>query len=363
MLLALSALVLAPACNEQGFHEIPDDEGAIDEILVEPPSIDFGSLDLDQVATASFVVKNVGETSDTIQTIVVSGAGTFSIVGATFPTALPAGQEVAFDVVFTAAVPGEQEALAHISLAEAAPEVVSLFGDAATNEPETRTAPPRGPDPVYEPAEEPIYAHSPHTLYTVDPATGDHDVVGTFHLAGGGSTELYDIAIDPAGRMAGGAQGTLYWVDPLSGELTEACQLSVGYTALTFSADGTLYSGSANDVVRIDPDTCTVDYLVHGASVTTSGDLVGLPDGYLYWTVRGGMYDHLVRIDPGTGSVHNVGSLDAGSVYGLSYFEDTLYAFGYGGTIHAVEPSDASTISVVTNTPSWYGAATNIFAW
>ena len=75
----------------------------------------------------------------------------------------------------------------------------------------------------------------------------------------------------------------------------------------------------------------------------TSGDLVGLPDGYLYWTVVGDESDQLVRLDPNSGLFAPVGSLGYDQLYGLGYDEGELFGFSASGLIVAISPDSATT--------------------
>ena len=95
----------------------------------------------------------------------------------------------------------------------------------------------------------------------------------------------------------------------------------------------------------------------------TSGDLVGLPDGYLYWTVLGGTNDELVRVDPVTGAAFWVGAVAGSRLFGLGYDDGTLYAFSSDGSILSIDPTTAATTVVSSDTTSWWGATTNPVVW
>ena len=217
-------------------------------------------------------------------------------------------------------------------------------------------------------AEAPVYANTSTELYEVEPVSGETLHVGSFHDAEGAAVENFiDIAIDLSGRMYGGTFTSLYSINPTTAEVRWVCDLDVDMTALTFTSEGVLFAGGEDEVTEIDVDHCAVSSLLSQAPYETSGDLVGLPDGYLYWTVRGdgdsGM-DELVRIDPNSGFTQYVGVIAASKLFGLGYHEGQLYGFSKFGEIVRISPSEAdSEVTSVDESIGWWGATTNPVVW
>jgi hypothetical protein len=214
------------------------------------------------------------------------------------------------------------------------------------------------------PAAAPVYANTSGRLFEVDPETGAVEVVGDFHMGTDRVENVVDIAIDLQGRMVAGTFTDLYLVDPNTAEVVHLCTSPVEMTALAFTHDGRLVAGGDADVAWLDVADCRAERLVVGSDYLTSGDLVGLPDGYLYWTVEGEDSDELVRIDPADGSTAWVGPIAAESLYGLGYDDNQLYGFSANGDIVRISPVGASS-QVITTVQDrvWWGATTNPVVW
>ena len=93
---------------------------------------------------------------------------------------------------------------------------------------------------------------------------------------------------------------------------------------------------------------------------------MGLPDGYLYWSVRGGwdQDDQLVRVNPSTGEETWVGHLGESRLYGMGYANDELFGFSGSGTIVGVNPETGYSQKVEQYEEfSWWGATTNLVVW
>lgn len=224
---------------------------------------------------------------------------------------------------------------------------------------------PEDTEPV---ADQPVYGHTSGELYVVDPQTGARTFKGNFRSASGQAvTGFLDIAIDLDGYMFGGTSRGIYRIDPQSAIVTKLCDTDVRMPALAFTSEGVLYAGAEREVTRVDLTACTGTPLFSGSDYRTSGDLVGLPDGFLYWTVRGDSDDRdsLVRVDPRTGATHFVGDLQAGELFGLGYDEGQLYGFGKNGSIVRINPLNAATTQLVapSESISWWGATTNPVLW
>jgi hypothetical protein len=214
-------------------------------------------------------------------------------------------------------------------------------------------------------ADAPIYANSSDSLYEVEPATGDAHFVANFWNEEGGVRNFVDIAIDLDGRMYGGTYETLYRIDPTNGHATPLCNPPAEMTALTFTSEGVLVAGGDDRITIVDVENCHTEILLSGSFWETSGDLVGLPDGFLYWTVvgeNGG--DELVKLDPHTGMTQWIGQIGHGGLYGLGYAKDELFGFSSSGKIVTISPQEAkATLRGDVGNVSWWGATTNPVIW
>ncbi len=224
-------------------------------------------------------------------------------------------------------------------------------------------------DPTEEeppPADAPVYANTGGELFEVEPTTGARSLIGTFidTTSGEEITPFVDIAIDLSGRMYGGTWDTLYRIDPTTGLVRAVCELDVDMVALTFTSDGELIAGGDEGINRIDVASCQVTPLVVGGNYLTSGDLVGLPDGYLYWTVEGDSRDDLIRVDPDTGATSYIGNTGYSEIFGLGYDAGELFGFNsYGETVLISSSTAATTLLTSDADVSWYGATTNPVQW
>jgi hypothetical protein len=209
-----------------------------------------------------------------------------------------------------------------------------------------------------------VYANTSDTLYEIEPATGEVTEVGQFHQGGEVVEYFTDIAIDLAGHIYGGTFDALYRIDPDSAEVTKLCDVDVSMMALTFTSRGELIAGGDHSIHRIDLGSCEATALVENSPYDTSGDLVGLPDGYLYWTVWGsGDGDELVRVDPNTGGAAWMGVIGHEKLFGLGYHAGELYGFSSNGSIVEVSPSSAGGELVCVARQGWWGATTNPVVW
>ncbi|MFO0727489.1 MAG: hypothetical protein U1E65_27175 [Myxococcota bacterium] len=225
------------------------------------------------------------------------------------------------------------------------------------------------PDSGIEQAHDPLYVHTGSTLYSFDLDTNQATVIGDFHTNDGPVTDLSDIAIDSDGRMFGGSVSKkIYVVHPDTAELDERYSFNDRINGLTFLPSGHLVI-AGDDVTEIDADTGrTVKVLVHGSNYQTSGDIIGLPDGQLYWTVRGTggnnpSGDLLIRIDPSDGSTQRLGACGVERIYGLGYANDTLVGFASDGTVVHLDPRNGRSSSVLMMSERWWGATTNPVTW
>lgn len=223
-----------------------------------------------------------------------------------------------------------------------------------------------------------VYANTRDTLYELDPATGATTMVGQFTFNGEPfSLYFHDIAIDLQGRLYGGARAyeaaipwQIYRIDPATAEVFYVCESSVDMVAMTFLSDGRMIVGgdSTLEVIHLD-DGCSSEVIINNSQFVTSGDVVGLPDGLLYWTVRGVNEedsDRLIAVDVDSQLYAERGSMPFEKLYGLGYDEGTesLYGFSSDGEIVEVTPADADAQLLSSDEErSWWGAATNPVVW
>ena len=131
---------------------------------------------------------------------------------------------------------------------------------------------------------------------------------------------------------------------------------------LTALSDGRLVI-AGNGVAIYDVTTHQLSTLVAPNEYQTSGDIIALPDGYLYWSVNANAGNQLLKINPSTGAVTLVGTLSYSGVWGLGYANNTFYGFDSSGAVFQIDPATAQTTHQVNTGISWYGAATNPVLW
>lgn len=228
------------------------------------------------------------------------------------------------------------------------------------------------------PASEPVYIHTGETLFSYDPTTNTTSRVGDFFVDRGELESMVDIAIDREGRLYGGtrqagSQGNenrIYQIDPATARCTYRFSYDDTLHGLTFLPDGRLVIAGER-VSVVDPVSGTQLVEFPGANAyETSGDIVGLPDGLLYWTVRGerrpdGSFasDGMVRIDPASGVLTYLGSAAVTRIYGLGYANDELFGFSSNGVVVTIAPSTGAVIRQAPLEGRWFGATTNPVRW
>jgi hypothetical protein len=217
------------------------------------------------------------------------------------------------------------------------------------------------PPPEVEVPTEPVYLHTGSTLYSWDPDSGLLSLIGDFHNEEAAEHMLItDIAIDGDGRFYGVTYEGLYGIDGHTAETWRIVDLTLPLFGLTATSDGRLVGGG-DGLYIIDTETGALDTLVPPGTYETSGDLVGLPDGLLYWAVRDG--DDLVVVDPNTGASTRRGVIGVGSVFGLGFAGDALYGFTEEGQVLHIDASTGAVLEMGSLPGEWYGATTNPVVW
>ncbi len=211
-----------------------------------------------------------------------------------------------------------------------------------------------------EVATESVYLNTSSTLFSYDPGTNTATQIGRFSMGGRDVTDMTDIAIDLSGHMFGVTFSTLYQINPSTAAVTMVAPVSDDLTGLTFVSDGRLV-GTGSRVSFVDTSTGALTQLVASGRYTTSGDIIGLPDGMLYWTVEGG--DDLVQVDPNSGATVNIGNIGVSALYGLGYADGVLLGFTSGGRVVDIDAATARNSNGRTLSGSWWGATTNPVLW
>lgn len=233
-------------------------------------------------------------------------------------------------------------------------------------------APDAGTEEPPPPAPEPIYIHTGGTLFSYRHADNAAVRVADFATRGGPITQMVDIAIDTRGRMFGGSSeldgdrmvNRVYRIDPTDARCTFLFEFDDILHGMTFLPDGRLVIAGRR-VSAVDPDDGRVLLeFAQASGYETSGDIVGLPDGKLYWTVRGEVDgDEVIRIDPQTGELVRVGAAGLDRLFGLGFAEGRLFGFSSSGFVVAIEPESGRVVGQDRLEGRWFGATTNPVLW
>jgi len=216
-------------------------------------------------------------------------------------------------------------------------------------------------EPVIEAPDEPVYLHTDATLYSWSPVEDRLRIVGNFFREDGDEIEgITDIAIDSAGRFYGVSYSMVYGINGHTAEVWPIAPIAFPMFGLTCTHDGRLVGGG-DGLFEIDTVTGAISTLVPEGQYETAGDLVGLPDGLLYWAVRED--DALVVVDPDNGVVVPRGEIGTERIYGLGYAEGSLYGFTEAGQALEINPTTGEVISEQALPGAWWGATTNPVVW
>lgn len=241
---------------------------------------------------------------------------------------------------------------------------------------------------VRPPADQPTYAHTAGTLYSVNADAQTVQHIADFRL-NGTPHNITDIAITGGGAMYGVDTGTLFFINAQTGELSVVRQLGVDFgnvTGLAVLPDGKLVIGGTG-LFTFDINTGAVGTLVpKSRGFQTDGDMIVLPDGNLYWTTNtelqpypqymidqyhlpaGSMQNvavnKLYRVNIRTGEVASVGAFPISKIWGLGYVNGRMIGFDGNGYMMDISTNDA-TISnrKQMGLGGWNGATTNPLLW
>lgn len=216
-----------------------------------------------------------------------------------------------------------------------------------------------------------VFGHSADTLYKLDPSTNAVTKVGTFSCVDtpcGMGEGMWDIALDKDGNMYGSVDvmdsscsgfgsGAIVKIDKTNASCTVVGTSSSTFpNSLSFVPAGTLdpsnevlvgYDGA--DYVRIDPSTGTVSHIGSlnpnstGSDWYSSGDIVSIIGGKTYLTATTDSTgssgpDSILEVDPVTGKALKViGSVGAPKIFGLGFWAGTAYGFDEGGQLLSID--------------------------
>ena len=219
---------------------------------------------------------------------------------------------------------------------------------------------------VRSPATQAIYAQSSNRLYSYDATSKTTNLIGTFKYADGSNASVFDIAITPSGLMYGVDGSALYYINSSTSRLSLIPTTGIAefgnINGLTALSDGRLViAGNGVAIYKIETQELTT--LVSPNQYQTSGDIIALPDGYLYWSVNSGSGNQLLKINPSNGSITVIGTMSYAGVWGLGYANNLLYGFDNTGAIFEINPTTAHTTLQNNSGINWYGATTNPVLW
>ena len=216
------------------------------------------------------------------------------------------------------------------------------------------------------PATAPMYVQSAGKLYSYDPTTNIPQFIANFKLNGSNFNSVLDIGITPTGLMYGVSGSALYYINGSNGTMTLIPTAGIGsfgnINGLTALSDGRLVI-SGDGVALYNIATKTLSTLVAPGGYQSSGDIIALPDGFLYMSAVAHSSDHLIKINPNTGATQDLGSMGFSNVYGLGYQNNTLYGFTADGTILRVNSATGAGTYLNATGETWYGATTNPVSW
>jgi hypothetical protein len=326
-----------------------------------PAALDFGSVARTASADQGTTFANTGSAPCRLAGVALAADTdtSFSLRGTYGAATLEAGDTLQVTVHFAPAAWGSHAGRLQV---QASPPdrtlTVALTG--ASPEP----CPGALPDGTCPRATESAYINSTTDLYSHDPVANTTRHIGQFKVDGVATGGFTDIAIDSQGLLFGYSNGGFYSINPNTAEAQKvAVTAATEGTGLTFLSDGHLVvAGPRVDIVDRGTGQ-VVRTLVPAGRFTTSGDIVALPDGLLYWAVRGSNGDQLVRIDPRSGETTVIGSVGVSGVYGLGYANGVLLGYTSNGRALEIDPQTAKVLSNKALAGAWWGAATNPVRW
>ncbi|MBI4815347.1 MAG: choice-of-anchor D domain-containing protein [Deltaproteobacteria bacterium] len=209
------------------------------------------------------------------------------------------------------------------------------------------------------PATASAYVHTETDLYAYDPVTRATTLIGAFNP----SVSMTDIAIDSVGAMYGVDTAAVYRIDPITAQVTHLFDVDSSPVGLTCLSDGTLVVAGTS-IQSWDPSRQQLlRTMVPAGTYLTSGDIIALPDGFLYWSVSDLSGDSLVRVDPSSGITSLLGDIGVSEIYGLGYANGELLGFSANSRGMIIDPVSGAATTTFGLAGNWYGATTNPVLW
>jgi hypothetical protein len=244
-----------------------------------------------------------------------------------------------------------------------------------------------------------VFGHSNDTLYKLDPTT---NIVSTVAKFSGIDTScdanegMWDIAIDKDGNMYGTVEtegddcstsaGEIVKIDPTTAATTIlGTSATVFPNSLSFVPAGTIdptnevlvgYNGAT--YVRIDPTSGAVSTIGSlnpnstGQDWYSSGDIVSVIGGKTYLTATtdatnsGTTNDSIIEVDPVSGQALSViGDVGFEKVWGLGFWGGTAYGFDEGGDLFSIDLTNGTSAKIPLTGiggVSFFGAGTTTSA-
>ncbi len=196
-----------------------------------------------------------------------------------------------------------------------------------------------------------VYAHSDHTLYSIDLGSKGLTLIGNFNAptVSGKEDVITDLAVAPDDTIYVVSHTTLYTASATDGHVTKVGDLSLcgqDNVALSFTPDNKLY------VADYKGQFCQIDYTAKPPTVTpvaklsgnmaVTGDLVAVDDGTMYASAylltdssgSGTQTNNvLVKIDPATGrATQTLGSTGFPKLYGAAFDQGVVFGFTHDGS-------------------------------
>lgn len=319
-------------------------------ICVIPPKIEFGTHPVGSTAEAEIRIYACGSNAVTVTALDWTQAATeiSMVTPPALPFTLPSGADRAVRIRYAPLASGADHAVLTVRSDDTTRPAIDVDITGAG----------------FQAATAPVYIHTRGELFSLDPMTMQLTSIGAFN-PGLGLSNMVDIAIDLRGAMYGiDSSGQVYSIDPSNAALSSLFQyVNGGAPGLTCLSNGKLVAAGL-ELTILDPVTGRVDQTIIQPNVfETSGDVIALPDGKLYWTVTNGTRDSLVRVDPATGSATPLPNLPTDAVYGLGYAGGQLLGFAASGVMLVLDPTTGAELSSTQLPGEWFGGTTNPVRW
>jgi len=213
-----------------------------------------------------------------------------------------------------------------------------------------------------------MYAHTADDLYSIDDAPPyEAHLVSTFNrIDGEPAPNITDLAVSLEGEMYGVSTNGVWHIAPATGVMEPVLETEDEFfVAMTFLSDGSLLVGGDGNLYEVDLATGTYSTLTSFSSWGWDGDMVGLPDGFLYCIMRadGASNSSLVIYDAVFDTILSDADTGVGSMFGVAYGAQTLFGFTDGGAIVTIDAASGLATEVATPDLGFWGAATNPVLW